>query len=88
MLAFQALTGKASIMRISSITRGEPRSPNGLPGAMGVVIFIAGLAVVEGISSVNWLMVGDYKEAPDLIGGFPFALEGRRLGDIYQGPIC
>jgi MFS family permease len=32
----------------------------GAPGLVGVVIFVLGLAVVEGITSVNWLMVGDY----------------------------
>ena len=32
----------------------------GLPGMVGVVVFILGLAVVEGITSVNWLMMGDY----------------------------
>jgi MFS family permease len=32
----------------------------GMPGVPGVVVFVLGLAVVEGITSVNWLMVGDY----------------------------
>ena len=32
----------------------------GLPGMVGVIVFILGLAVVEGITSVNWLMLGDY----------------------------
>jgi MFS family permease len=32
----------------------------GLPGVPGIVLFVVGLAVVEGITSVNWLMVGDY----------------------------
>jgi MFS family permease len=32
----------------------------GMPGVAGVVVFVLGLAVVEGITSVNWLMVGDY----------------------------
>ncbi len=32
----------------------------GLPGMAGVIVFILGLAVVEGITSVNWLMLGDY----------------------------
>ena len=32
----------------------------GLPGMVGVLVFILGLAVVEGITSVNWLMLGDY----------------------------
>jgi MFS family permease len=32
----------------------------GTPGIPGVAIFVVGLAVVEGITSVNWLMVGDY----------------------------
>lgn len=32
----------------------------GLPGVPGVVVFVLGMAVVEGITSVNWLMVGDY----------------------------
>ncbi len=27
---------------------------------LGVVIFVICLAVVEGVSSVNWIMVGDY----------------------------
>ena len=31
-----------------------------VPGTLGVVIFILGLAVVEGITSVNWIMVGEY----------------------------
>ena len=31
-----------------------------LPSHLGVVIFMIGLAIVEGITSVNWLMVGDY----------------------------
>ncbi|MCH8745252.1 MAG: MFS transporter [Chloroflexi bacterium] len=31
-----------------------------VPGTAGVVVFVLGLAVVEGITSVNWLMVGDY----------------------------
>ena len=31
-----------------------------MPGTAGVVVFVLGLAVVEGITSVNWLMVGDY----------------------------
>ena len=31
-----------------------------VPGLAGVAIFILGLAVVEGITSVNWIMVGDY----------------------------
>ena len=31
-----------------------------LPSHLGVVIFMVGLAIVEGITSVNWLMVGDY----------------------------
>jgi len=32
----------------------------GIPGIAGVIVFVVGLAVVEGITSVNWLMVGDY----------------------------
>ena len=32
----------------------------GLPGTLGVVVFVLALAVVEGVTSVNWLMVGDY----------------------------
>ena len=32
----------------------------GLPGMWGVVVFVLGLAIVEGVTSVNWLMVGDY----------------------------
>jgi MFS family permease len=32
----------------------------GMPGTAGVMLFVLGLAVVEGITSVNWLMVGDY----------------------------
>jgi MFS family permease len=32
----------------------------GVPGVLGVILFVVGLAVVEGITSVNWLMVGDY----------------------------
>lgn len=32
----------------------------GIPGIPGVIVFVVGLAVVEGITSVNWLMVGDY----------------------------
>ena len=32
----------------------------GIPGIPGVIVFVIGLAVVEGITSVNWLMVGDY----------------------------
>lgn len=32
----------------------------GMPGIPGVVVFVVGLAVVEGITSVNWLMIGDY----------------------------
>ena len=31
-----------------------------LPSHSGIVIFIIGLAIVEGITSVNWLMVSDY----------------------------
>lgn len=31
-----------------------------LEGPAGVVLFILGLAVVEGVSSVNWIMLGDY----------------------------
>lgn len=32
----------------------------GVPGVLGAVLFVVGAAVVEGITSVNWLMVGDY----------------------------
>ena len=32
----------------------------GIPGMVGVVMFIVGLSIVEGITSVNWLMVGEY----------------------------
>jgi MFS family permease len=32
----------------------------GVPGTAGVMLFVLGLAVAEGIASVNWLMVGDY----------------------------
>ncbi len=32
----------------------------GLPGMWGVAVFVLGLAIVEGVTSVNWLMVGDY----------------------------
>jgi MFS family permease len=32
----------------------------GVPGVAGVILFVIGLAVVEGITSVNWLMLGDY----------------------------
>jgi MFS family permease len=32
----------------------------GVPGTVGVMLFVLGLAVAEGIASVNWLMVGDY----------------------------
>jgi MFS family permease len=31
-----------------------------IPGVAGLVIFILGLAIVEGVTSVNWIMVGDY----------------------------
>jgi MFS family permease len=31
-----------------------------IPGSLGVVLFIVGLSIVEGITSVNWLMVSDY----------------------------
>ena len=31
-----------------------------LDGTAGVVVFILTLAVVEGVSSVNWIMLGDY----------------------------
>jgi MFS family permease len=31
-----------------------------LDGPLAVVAFVAGLAVAEGISSVNWILVGDY----------------------------
>ena len=31
-----------------------------LPTAPALIVFILGLAVVEGITSVNWIMVGDY----------------------------
>jgi MFS family permease len=31
-----------------------------VPGVAGLIIFIVGLAVVEGVTSVNWIMVGDY----------------------------
>lgn len=31
-----------------------------LDGTAGVVLFIVALAVVEGVSSVNWIMLGDY----------------------------
>ena len=31
-----------------------------LEGAAGVVLFILAMAVVEGVSSVNWIMLGDY----------------------------
>jgi len=31
-----------------------------IPGSAGVVLFIIGLSVVEGITSVNWLMVSEY----------------------------
>ena len=31
-----------------------------VPGTLGIAIFILGLAVVEGITSVNWIMVGEY----------------------------
>ena len=31
-----------------------------LPSHSGILIFIIGLAIVEGITSVNWLMVSDY----------------------------
>ena len=31
-----------------------------VPGIAGLIIFIVGLAVVEGVTSVNWIMVGDY----------------------------
>ena len=32
----------------------------GMPGMAGVAMFIVGLSIVEGITSVNWLMVGEY----------------------------
>jgi MFS family permease len=32
----------------------------GVPGWGGVILFVIGLAVVEGITSVNWLVLGDY----------------------------
>jgi MFS transporter, OFA family, oxalate/formate antiporter len=32
----------------------------GVPGTAGVMLFVLGLAVAEGIASANWLMVGDY----------------------------
>jgi MFS family permease len=32
----------------------------GVPGTAGIMLFVLGLAVAEGIASVNWLMVGDY----------------------------
>ena len=32
----------------------------GTPGMAGVAMFIVGLSIVEGITSVNWLMVGEY----------------------------
>ena len=31
-----------------------------LDGHLGVIIFVLALAVVEGVSSVNWIMLGDY----------------------------
>ena len=31
-----------------------------LNGTLAVVLFILALAVVEGVSSVNWIMLGDY----------------------------
>jgi len=31
-----------------------------IPGIPGIVIFMLGLAIVEGITSVNWIMLGDY----------------------------
>ncbi len=31
-----------------------------IPGLAGVIVFVVGLAIVEGITSVNWLMLGDY----------------------------
>ncbi|MFQ6029447.1 MAG: MFS transporter [Dehalococcoidia bacterium] len=31
-----------------------------VPGFVGLAIFILGLAVVEGVTSVNWIMVGNY----------------------------
>ena len=30
------------------------------PGIIGLLIFVVGIAVVEGVSSVNWLMLSDY----------------------------
>ena len=32
----------------------------GMPGVAGVILFVVGLAVVEGITTVNWVMVGDF----------------------------
>ena len=31
-----------------------------IPGSAGVILFIIGLSIVEGITSVNWLMVSEY----------------------------
>ena len=30
------------------------------PGVFGLLLFVVGIAIVEGITSVNWLMLGDY----------------------------
>ena len=31
-----------------------------LDGRLGAIIFVLAMAVVEGVSSVNWIMLGDY----------------------------
>ena len=66
----------------------------GLPGMWGVVVFVLGLAIVEGVTSVNWLMVGGLFRAgavrqPD--GGderFPQrgAVRGANLRRLGAGP--
>ncbi len=62
-----------------------------LPQWPGLIVFILGLAIVEGITSVNWIMVGDYfgrSRFASLMGAMSvFHNIGMFIAPIYAGWI-
>ena len=62
-----------------------------LPEWPALILFILGLAIVEGITSVNWIMVGDYfgrSRFASLMGAMSvFHNIGMFIAPIYSGWI-
>ncbi len=62
-----------------------------LPEWPALIVFILGLAIVEGITSVNWIMVGDYfgrSRFASLMGAMSvFHNMGMFIAPIYAGWI-